>query len=247
MTGIDDFFEAEPYGKTQAEKEILMVDELKKLTAYHSENCEEYRRYLDAIGYDEISVKGTKDIPFFPVRLFKEKDLVSVPKEEIIKTTMSSGTTGQKVSRMQIDKKTAVLQQKITVKQLTDFWGKKRLPFLIVDSEATIKNRTKFSARAAGIMGLRFFSTDMVFLLDEKMKLDRDVLDNFLNKYGRSRFVVFGFTFMVWQHLYKELNKYGQTVDMSKAILMTGGGGKSLKRMGYPVNALKKKCCASAI
>ena len=51
-------------------------------------------------------------------------------------------------------------------------------------------------------------------------------LKKFLDKYGNSRFIIFGFTFMVWQHLYKRLNDLKCTVDMSNAILMTGGGWK---------------------
>ena len=226
MSGINTFLDSEPYSWFQSDKEALLTDELKSLTAYHSKRCSEYGRYLKAIRYKEENVNGISDIPFFPVRMFKELELRSVPREDIIKTTTSSGTTGQKVSQIYIDRETAALQQKITVKQLGNFWGKKRLPFLIVDSEETIKNRTKYSARAAGIMGFRFFATDMVFLLDKDMNLDEMILKKFLDKYGNSRFIIFGFTFMVWQHLYKRLNDLKCTVDMSNAILMTGGGWK---------------------
>ena len=218
MSGINTFLDSEPYSWFQSDKEALLTDELKSLTAYHSERCSEYGRYLKAIRYKEENVNGISDIPFFPVRMFKELELRSVPREDIIKTTTSSGTTGQKVSQIYIDRETAALQQKITVKQLGNFWGKKRLPFLIVDSEETIKNRTKYSARAAGIMGFRFFATDMVFLLDKDMNLDEMILKKFLDKYGNSRFIIFGFTFMVWQHLYKRLNDLKCTVDMSNAI-----------------------------
>ena len=35
------------------------------------------------------------DIPFLPVRLFKDFDFISIKKREIFKTLLSSGTTSQ--------------------------------------------------------------------------------------------------------------------------------------------------------
>lgn len=239
MVDRDYFLEVEPYSLPQCEKEEILTEGLKNLTGFHKDHCEEYARYLRSIEYDEEKVKGLCDIPFFPVRMFKELELLSVPKEDIIKTTTSSGTTGQQVSKMFIDKDTASFQQKMTVKQLTNYWGKKRQPFLIVDSESTIKDRTKYSARAAGIMGLRFFSTEMVFCLDDDMELNTDVVDDFLNKHGEEQFVVFGFTFMVWKHLYQSLKSQNRTVDMHNAILMTGGGWKKFVDEGVTRDQFK--------
>lgn len=235
------FTSIEPYSLNQKEKEKLLFDELKRLTDHHSECCEEYSFFLEAIGYKRGNVHCLHDIPFFPVRMFKELELVSVPKKEIIKTTTSSGTTGSCVSKLFIDRETAAFQQKMTVKQLTNYWGKKRLPFLIVDTEATIRDRTKYSARAAGIMGLQFFSTEMVFCLDEEMNLNIDVLNEFLKRYGNERFVIFGFTFMVWKHLFKELDKRNRTVDMGNGILMTGGGWKKFSDEGVSADYFKSE------
>lgn len=246
MLDRDFFLDLEPYEICQDEKEAILTPGLSLLTEFHQDNCLEYKRFLDAINFDRNRVEKLHDIPFFPVRMFKELELRSVPKEDIIKTATSSGTTGQSVSRMFIDKETAAFQQKMTVKQLTNFWGKKRQPFLIVDSEETIKDRKKFSARAAGIMGLRFFATEMVFCLNDDMSLNRTKLNDFLKKYGDRQFVVFGFTFMVWKHLFQELDKCDQNVDMHNAILMTGGGWKKFIDEGVSRDLFKtelKRVC----
>ena len=52
---------------------------------------------LESAGYDSQKLCSYKELPFLPVRLFKELDLRSVPKEEVVKTMTSSGTTGQAV------------------------------------------------------------------------------------------------------------------------------------------------------
>lgn len=230
---IDDFFKHEPYELARNEKQQLLLSELLYLTDFHSKGCPEYRHFLDSLdNFDMQSVRKIEDIPFFPVRLFKEISLKSLPDEQIIKKTTSSGTTSQMKSVLYIDKETAALQQKASVKQLTNFWGKKRLPFLIIDTESTISNRKQYSARASGIMGMRFFSTEMVFALDDDMNLREDVVAAFLEKHKDQPFVVFGYTFIVWQNFYKALVKSDMTLKMENAILMTGGGWKKFEDQG---------------
>ena len=229
---IDDFYGHEPYDLDKCAKDALVTKELVELTKFHRDNCPEYRRFLDAIGFDEKNVKSVSDIPFFPVRLFKSVDLLSIPRDEVFKTMTSSGTTGQSVSKIFVDKETAMIQQKVMIKILGDYWGKKRLPLLVIDSKETVRNRQMFTARGAAIMGLQVVAKDIVYALNDDMSLNIDAVKAFLDKYSGQRFVMFGFTFIVWQHLYKVFEKEGpfdiKKYDLSDAFLMTGGGWKKL-------------------
>jgi len=82
---IDDFYGHEPYDLDKSAKNALVTKELVELTKFHRENCLEYKRFLAAIGFDEKNVKSVSDIPFFPVRLFKNVDLLSIPRDEVLK------------------------------------------------------------------------------------------------------------------------------------------------------------------
>ena len=53
-------------------------------------------------------------------------DLYSIPEEKIVKTMTSSGTSGQNVSRIFIDKKTALNQSKALAKIVSTYLGSKR-------------------------------------------------------------------------------------------------------------------------
>ena len=56
-------------------------------------------------------------------------------------------------------------------------------------------------------------------------------LAEFLEKYKGQRILLFGFTFMIWQHFYKELERLandGIKFDLSNGILVHGGGWKKL-------------------
>jgi phenylacetate-coenzyme A ligase PaaK-like adenylate-forming protein len=160
--------------------------------------------------------------------LFKDLTLKSIADSDIFKTMTSSGTTGQQVSRIYLDKGTASAQQKVLVKIVSDFIGTARLPMLIIDCPSVVKNRAMFSARGAGILGFSIFASDKVFALDDDMKLNIEAIADFLEKHAGKRILLFGFTFMIWQHFYSELVKNNQKLDLSNAILIHGGGWKKL-------------------
>ena len=140
----------------------------------------------------------------------------------------SSGTSGQRVSKIFVDKTTANNQQKTLIRIMSDFIGKKRLPMLLIDSPNVVKDRNLFSARGAAILGLRMLGRETLYALDDNMQLKLDEVQSFLEKNRDSKIIIFGFTFMVWQHLYQELLKQGLKLDLSNAFLITGGGWKKL-------------------
>lgn len=237
---IDRFYELDPYELDKEKKTALLTDELKEITQWHYEHCDAYRNMLDAMNYHPENVKSYYDLPFFPVRMFKQMDLMSIDKKDIFKTMTSSGTTGQAVSKIYVDKETASNQQKVLVKIMSNFIGKKRLPMLIIDSPKVVKDRNLFSARGAAILGLGMLAKERVYALNENMQLDMKVVEEFLEKHKGENFLVFGFTFMVWQHFYKELVKIQRRPDMSKAFLITGGGWKKLESEHISRQELKK-------
>ena len=220
-----------PYSLNETEKNKLLTERLVELTKMHQENCPEYKRMLEAIDFDVDTVESYKQLPFLPVRLFKELELKSIPSENIVKTMTSSGTTGQAVSKIYLDRTTSANQQKTMVKIVSDFTGSSRMPMIIIDCPSVVKNRAMFSARGAGILGFSIFGSKKIYALDDDMKLDVEGLSAFLEAHKGERVLLFGFTFMIWQHFYKELlrlKEEGITFDLSNGILIHGGGWKKL-------------------
>lgn len=220
-----------PFSLDKLEKKKLLTERLVELTKLHQENCPEYARILEAIDFDIEKVQSYKELPFLPVRLFKELDLKSVQQEDVVKTMTSSGTTGQAVSKIYLDRETSSNQQKTMVKIVSEFTGSSRMPMIIIDCPSVVKNRAMFSARGAGILGFSIFGAKKIYALDDNMKLDVEGLKEFLDKYKAQKILLFGFTFMIWQHFYKELlrlKEQGITFDLSNGILIHGGGWKKL-------------------
>lgn len=228
----ENMLEISPFCLDKEEKKKLLDKELIALSKEHYKNCKKYRAMMDMQGCDFDKINSYEKIPFLPVGLFKEMELRSIEKEEIFKTMTSSGTTGQAVSKIYLDKETASRQQKTLVKIVSEFTGKARMPMLIIDCPSVIKNRAMFSARGAGILGFSIFGTKKVYALKDNMQINWNTIQEFLEIHQGREILLFGFTFMIWQHFYKELLKRkeetGEMLDLSKGILIHGGGWKKL-------------------
>ena len=232
MFDFNSFLEIPPYSLDKAAKGALLTAALKDLSAHHLVHCESYARMMAAVGFDPAACTNYEQIPFLPVSLFKDLDLRSVPSDQVFKTLTSSGTRGQAVSKIYLSREAAAKQQKTLVKIVSSFTGAARMPMLIIDSPSVIKNRAMFSARGAGILGFSIFGADRTYALDDEMKLDLSAIQAFLARHAGQRILLFGFTFMVWQHFYKELLKLQSNkscvLELSKGILIHGGGWKKL-------------------
>src|SRR5579863_8698375 len=167
------------YGLTQREKERMLLSELAQLSRHHRKACPMYARILDALGTPD-EFRCIEDIPFVPVSLFKTHRLVSVPDGEVFKVLTSSGTTGQSVSRVFLDRETANLQTRALVQIMSTMLGPARLPMILVDTSSVLNDRNVFSARSAGIKGMMTFGRAHFFALAEDMSLDVDGLKQFL-------------------------------------------------------------------
>lgn len=225
---LTDILNIHPYSLKKEDKRLLLNTRLQALTQHHYEKCEPYRRMMDAVNLNIEQIPAYDELPFLPVRLFKEFELRSVSKEEVVKTMTSSGTTGQQVSRIFLDRDTSANQTRTLTKIISSFIGTKRIPMLLLDSSNVIKDRNMFSARGAGILGFSLFGSKKVYALNDEMQLNIPLLKSFLEEHRGESIFMFGFTFMIWQHFYKQLLATGYQPDLSKGILIHGGGWKKL-------------------
>ncbi|KAF6625376.1 acyl-protein synthetase [Paenibacillus sp. EKM208P] len=229
-----------PFSLNAEQKLSFLYDRLHELTIHHYHNCPPYKRILDSLNYNS-NVDPSKDsIPFIPVRLFKEYELMSVDPSQVIKTMTSSGTTGQQVSKIYLDRITSTNQTKVLTKIVSSFIGNKRLPMLIIDTKAVIKDRNLFSARGAGILGFSMLGYDVTYALDEDMNIDFDVIEAFIEKHKDEQILLFGFTFMIWEHFYNKLQKSRRILAFDQGILIHGGGWKKLAEQAVDNDTFKQ-------
>ncbi|WP_216212943.1 LuxE/PaaK family acyltransferase [Amycolatopsis aidingensis] len=216
-----------PFSLGAEQREERLLPRLAELTAHHREHCAGYDRILSALDVPGAAGFGRiADLPWLPVRMFKTHELRSIPEDEVFKVLTSSGTTGSGASRIYLDKAAAAEQTRQLGATLQTVLGPGRLPMLMVDTVGIIKNRRSFSARGAGVLGMANFGRKHVYVLDEQDRPDVDAVKRFLAEYGDQPFLIFGFTFMVWQYLYEVAREH--RLDLSNGILIHSGGWKKL-------------------
>ena len=214
---------------------------LNYLTKYHYRNSENYKKILTFLDYNPKKYYKIDMLPFISTRLFKNYDLLSKKKQNIIKILNSSGTTSSQKSKIFLDKENASNQFKVLQKIMNKVLGKDRLPMLIVDKKNINQRRDNFNARIAAINGFSMFGRDHVYLLDNKGNIDYRTLNKFLEKYNKQNFFIFGFTSFIYENLIKKISNKKIKFKFDKGILLHGGGWKKLETLKVSNKEFKQK------
>ncbi|SHG05686.1 Acyl-protein synthetase, LuxE [Marisediminitalea aggregata] len=231
------------YGLSQSEKLTRLQAVFALLHEHHNQHCTAYHNMFR----QPVTCNTPLDqLPFIAVRLFKLFALKSVPDNDVVKCLMSSGTSGQVPSRIFLDSLTSRMQSKALVKILQQFLGKQRLPMLIIDSPDVKGADGKLNARAAGIQGLAMFGRDHTYALNPDMTLNTEAISAFSQRYHDQPVLVFGFTFMVWQHFVSALKASGMTLHLPHAHLFHSGGWKKLEAQKVSNETFKQQLLAVA-
>ena len=238
---IDELKNVPVFSLKKREKKDIYVRLMNKLVNHHYKKCGEYKRMLDILEYDLSIEHGLEDIPFIPARLFKLHRLSSINNSDIVKTIVSSGTTGQSPSTIVLDRENSLNQIRVLTKIISSIIGKKRIPMLVIDSPAVLKDRDMFSARGAGILGFSMLATKVEYALNNDMELNIDRVKKFSERYQNEPSLVFGFTYMIWEYFYKTLLDYSKSINLENAIMLHGGGWKKLTDQSVDNNTFKNE------
>ena len=238
---LTDILNIPPYSLDKNDKRELLNSYLNDLSKFHYNNCPYYNKIIESTSFNIENKVCYTELPFLPVRLFKMFELKSIENNEVIKTMTSSGTSGQAVSRIFLDRETSSNQTKVLSKIVSSFTGKKRMPMIIIDSESVVKNRKLFSARGAGILGFSMFGSKRIYALNDKMELKIDSIIEFIEQNKDETIFIFGFTYMIYLHFYKELERQNIKLDLSNSVMIHGGGWKKLINESVSSDIFKEK------
>ncbi len=242
MTNFQKILNIHPYSLKKKEKNKIFNHEIIYLTKLHIQKCGLYLKILKNLKLKISLLKNYKDFPFLPVKIFKDFELKSVNNSQIYKILRSSGTTSNKTSKIFLDKLNASNQSKVLTKIVSSVLGQKRLPMLIIDKNPVLENRKMFNASIAAINGFSVFGKNHSYLLKNKnSEIDYVLLNNFLKNYGREKFLIFGFTYKIFDNLIKKLNTKKILSNFKNGILLHGGGWKKLEKIKIDNRSFKKK------
>lgn len=225
-----DIFSKKAFSQNLIEKKNFFRKYINLITSHHYKASYHYKNYLDKINYNKSKINNIEDIPFIPVRLFKDLDLLSIKKKDIFKTLFSSGTSSKNLSKIYLDKSNALNQIKVLQKIFNELIGNLRFPMLVIDQNVQNQNRNNFNASTAAIKGFSIFAKNINYLLDQSGNIDYKMLRKFLDKNHNQKFLIFGFTSNIYTYLIKKLDTNKIDLNLFKnGLLIHGGGWKKLE------------------
>ena len=152
--------------------------------------------------------------------------------KNITRIMHSSGTTGNSLSKIYLDRINSQNQMKVLSKLFFEMSGhRNRLPMLVIDTKSVLTNRNSFSARSAAILGFSIFAREIVYALNDDMSLNLEAVKKFYTKYHSQPNIIFGFTYLIWDKFYNDKRLIANKFNLEKSVLLHGGGWKKLKKI----------------
>ena len=102
---------------------------------------------------------------------------------------------------------------------------------LIVDQNPRLNEKSVLNARAVAIFGFSIFGKEHSYLLNKNFEIDYKTLNSFLEKNGNKKFLIFGFTSLIYENLIKKISTKLLNYNFNKGILLHGGGWKKLEAL----------------
>ncbi len=236
MLNYTKLFKTDPFSVPHIKRKKWYFKNQVKLSKFHYKNCSEYQKISNKIFKKINSVRNVSELPFIHANIFKKYNLSSTNLESLSKTLTSSGTSGS-ISLINLDKKTSLIQSKALNKIFSSVIKTKVKKIFFVDSKNTIKDVNLYTARTAAIKGFSQLAEQKEFLLDKKMNLNLKKLLKFIRKYPKEKFVIFGFTSLIWLKFLNILESKKIKLPPNNGVLIHGGGWKKLENL----NISKKK------
>jgi phenylacetate-coenzyme A ligase PaaK-like adenylate-forming protein len=223
-----------PYALKDSQKNKALLHIIKEQLIIARRNNRYIDNYFSKMGIGTGSIMSLEDVPFIPVQMFKQFDLKTCPEENISKTLRSSGTTGGQFSVIPLDKTTSMNQIKALKSILSDYLGRQRKIFLVIDHEGINSPALAFSARTAGVRGLSIYAKKTYYLLREEngqLFLNIPVLEEIARLDPGEEVYAFGFTYIIWTVFYEQLKSADIQFSFRDMTLFHGGGWKKMQEL----------------
>ena len=105
MNFLNDLVKEKPYNLKSHIKKKYFLPNLLKLLEHHKKKSKEFKKIINHFNYKYNKNTHIKDFPYIPVRIFKKFNLKSILDNQVHRILHSSGTTGDQVSNISLDKK----------------------------------------------------------------------------------------------------------------------------------------------
>jgi phenylacetate-coenzyme A ligase PaaK-like adenylate-forming protein len=246
MKATDKLLNSDPFDFSP-ETKSLFLESFKENALHHYHQHEFTRKFWDKLGFHPSSLEIEDDLQRVPgtmVHLFKEHELCSVPKEDLVLTLTSSGTGGQK-SRQFLDERSLANVKKLAlmIHQSLGMANSEKYNYLCFTYDPKVANDlgtaftdellTNFTGKNEVYYAIQWDSEKNDFYLNEAGVVET------LKRFADSKLMtrILGFP----AFLYEILEKHQIKLDLgADSWLQTGGGWKGKADKEIPKKEFRK-------
>ena len=210
------------------ERNIYFEKNFFEIIKFHQKNCKDYSSILKKLSFQLNKKTKSIDIPPIPVSIFKDNKLYSCREKKIVKKLLSSGTTGNKQSQIFLDATNSKVQTKVLVQIMEYFFGKKRMPMLIIDKKFEYKDRTNLLASQAAVNGFSILAKKTYFAFHSNGQINLKEIKKFMEEFAEEKKIVFGFTNKIFE-FFLEKHNLPKNIQFKNCTLLHGGGWKKIE------------------
>jgi phenylacetate-coenzyme A ligase PaaK-like adenylate-forming protein len=240
MKATEKLLQSHPFDFSDAAREIFL-DSFRENALHHYTHHEFTRKLWDRFGFHPSDLKSENDLTKVPgtmVHLFKEHELCSVPKDELVLVLKSSGTGGQK-SQQFLNQKSLdnVKSLALSIHRSLGMASEKKYNYLCFTYDPAVANDlgtaftdellTNFTAKNEVYYAIQWNKTKQDFVLNEEGVVET------LNRFAASEFStrILGFPAILYEVIEKHQIKLNLGED---SWLQTGGGWKGKANKEIP-------------
>jgi len=241
MLNYKKLYDLHPFGLASKIKDRLFLYNQKKLSLYHYKYSNHYKQISDSLFKPISKVKKISDLPFIHSSVFKNFNLLTSKKKHNVSVFRSSGTSGSKQSKINIDPTTALLQSRTLQKIFSKIINKKNMDIFFIENKNFLNSKESMSAKGAAIKGFSQLCNKKYFLLDKTNKLNINILQKYLNTNKNKKFIIFGFTSSIWFDFVNKIKNKKIKIKNNKGVLIHGGGWKKMFNQKVDNKKFKKE------
>ncbi|MFH1285812.1 MAG: hypothetical protein ABIH99_04480 [Candidatus Micrarchaeota archaeon] len=225
---VEKLLELAPFEKGEAEKLEFFMRAIRESALFHYKNCERWKTFCESRNFNPSKPFKLEELPLLPVGLFKRVELLSVPREQIVRNVLSSSTTSSTPSSVLLDKTTMDRQVSALTKIMGSFLGNERRVFIVFDARSTVSARGDIlSSRGTAIRGMIPLARKMHFVLNDSLELDEELLKKAVEESENSPVCFFGFTWLLYN-----ISSKNQTNARAKLLLSKLGKNNMVLHIG---------------
>lgn len=240
---IDELLKKDPFSLCNQGKKEGFESALYETLKQHLEGSPEYKRWCESQGFKDFNGSIDK-IPFIPVQVFKERDLVTVKESDIIDIRHSSSTTSGVPSLVKRDAITIDRYKQSRNSALSAFCtSNKNVQIGVIEDPDENPNPNLSANLILFVIASRTDQDKTFYVVKDnngEKEVDLDKFLNLINIHKNNISLIFGHMAYIYLFLIEGLKKRGITLNLSDVTMLYGWGWKKYADKAVPTDVFRK-------